>query len=269
MENSELPAEISLNTLKDLVKRYDNYVPRDIQKLEEMRLRDIPETIVVRRKDGDPFLEKSEVTALVEWKLYALLNVIPPHAKPNADIVAAHRKHGTYRPNLSKLVASNNARDIRATTETAFSAWDRSSSDPVQSLTMLTKLKGIGPATASLLLSCYDSTRVPFFSDELYRYVRWEDAKNSGWDRKIGYTMKEYKDLFARTTELRERLEKASKETVSALDLEKAAYILGREAQGKPRSLKRKDEETDAASAPPSPKKRKKRTRPHISRKDL
>ena len=175
------------------------------------------------------------------------------------DLVVARRKHGTYRPNLSKLVASNSVKDIRSTTEAAFSAWDSSSSDPIQPLTTLKKLKGVGPATASLLLSCYDPINIPFFSDELYRYVHWEDAKNNGWDRKIGYTIKEYRELFKRTADLRERLDKASMETVSALDLEKAAYVLGKEAQEHSKPLKRKNEmETDATSAPSSPKKRRK-----------
>lgn len=100
-------------------------------------------------------------------------------------------------------------------------------------MTALSKLKGIGPATASLLLSCYDPVKVPFFADELYRYLHWEEAKNKGWDRKIKYTIKEYKDLFEKLQNLQERLENESGETPPAIDIEKMAYVLGKRAQNK------------------------------------
>lgn len=104
--------------------------------------------------------------------------------------------------------------------------------------------------------------KVPFFSDELYRYLHWEEAKSKGWDRKINYTIKEYKTLFERVVELRERLEKASGKEVSAIDIEKAAYVLGKDAL--PTSskfpLNTEDAEGDKALRPPSPKRRRKAT---------
>ena len=97
---------------------------------------------------------------------------------------------------------------------------------------MMTDLRGIGPATASLFLSCYDPVKVPFFSDELYRYLHWEeDARTKGWDRKIGYTMKEYRALFEKLQGLRGRLEKESGKDVKAVDVEKMAYALAKGAQ--------------------------------------
>lgn len=95
----------------------------------------------------------------------------------------------------------------------------------------MSTLKGIGPATASLLLSCYDPVKVPFFADEVYRYFHWEEAKNKGWDRKIKYTMKEYKDLFDKVQVLQERLENESGEQVTAIEIEKMAYVLSKQAQ--------------------------------------
>ncbi len=131
-----------------------------------------------------------------------------------------------------------------------------------KSITALSKLKGIGPATASLLLSCYDPVKIPFFSDELYRYLHWEEGKSKGWDRKINYTIKEYKSLFERVTELRERLEKESGKTVSAIDIEKAAYVLGKDALPSPRKLPSDAEDAggDKALQPPPPKRRRKAT---------
>ena len=131
-----------------------------------------------------------------------------------------------------------------------------------RSITALSKLKGIGPATASLLLSSYDPVGIPFFSDEIYRYVLWEEAKLKGWDRKINYTIKEYRALFERVAALRKRLEEASGEIVSAVHIEKAAYVLGKNAlpNSPGPSINTEDAEDDKALLPPSPKRRKKAT---------
>ena len=138
-----------------------------------------------------------------------------------------------------------------------------------KSMTTLSKLRGIGPATASLLLSSYDPVRIPFFSDEVYRYVLWEEAKLKGWDRKINYTIKEYRALFERVAALRKRLEEASGEEVSAVHIEKAAYVLGKNALPNlsESSIDTEDAEDDKALLPPRPKRRKKATpnsRKHI-----
>ena len=112
--------------------------------------------------------------------------------------------------------------------------------------------------------------KVPFFSDELYRYLHFEEAKSKGWDRKISYTMKEYKSLFEKLQTLRERLEKENKRQVSAIDIEKMAYVLGKEAPMKgPDAItftridddeeEEEEEPSDGVSQPP-PKRQKKNT---------
>ncbi|CAF9934524.1 hypothetical protein IMSHALPRED_009738 [Imshaugia aleurites] len=238
MKATDSFSHISLDTLHTHLLNYDSQVPDKIQGLEELRLSTIPETLVQRKQDGEPFLEKTELTSLVEWKL----------------------KHGTYRPNLAKLVASNSVKDVRETTKNAFEIFEANKEDYGKSITALSKLKGIGPATASLLLSCYDPIKVPFFSDELYRYLHWDDAKLKGWDRKINYTTKEYRTLFEKVTELRERLKKDSGKEVSAIDIEKAAYVLGKDALPNSRKFPSdtEDAEGDKALRPPSPKRRRK-----------
>ena len=172
------------------------------------------------------------------------------------------RKHGTYRPNLAKLVGSNSVKEVRETTSSAFEVYEADKEAYDKSITILSKLKGIGPATSSLLLSCYDPVKIPFFSDELYRYLHWEESKSKGWDRKINYTMKEYKSLFAKVTELRERLENDSGKQVSTIDIEKAAYVLGKDALSSSKSFSL---DTEAATdvketQPPAPKRRRKET---------
>lgn len=88
----------------------------------------------------------------------------------------------------------------------------------------LTELKGIGPATASLLLSVHAPGQVPFFSDELFRWTMWDESgKPGGWQRVIKYSAKEYEALVKRVAKLVERLD------VRAVDAEKVAWVLGKE----------------------------------------
>jgi hypothetical protein len=131
--------------------------------------------------------------------------------------LTARRSHGKFRPSLKSLVQQNSGEFVEQTTSEAFSAesWP-------ESLNILVKLKGIGPATAALLLSTYEPEELPFFSDELFRWAFWKDAPGSRWDRKIKYSLKEYRDLVARVDELRDRLGKG------ALEAEKVAYVLGK-----------------------------------------
>ena len=189
------------------------------------------------------------------------------HQRESMQTLAAHmsmtpRKHGTYRPNLAKLVGSNSVKDVRETTSDAFEVYEADKEAYDKSITILSKLKGIGPATSSLLLSCYDPVRIPFFSDELYRYLHWEEAKSKGWDRKINYTMKEYKSLFEKVTELRERLENDSGKQVSTIDIEKAAYVLGKDAllSSKSSPLDKEAATDDKELQPPPSKRQRKET---------
>ena len=127
--------------------------------------------------------------------------------------------------------------------------------DVAKSLSHLIQLKGIGPATGSLILSCYNPNNVPFFSDELYRWLHWEET-GKGWELKIKYTLKEYESLYEKVQKCLQRLKRAKDQKVTALDLEKAVYVLRKKSIGagpteigtgstakildKPQSLKRK-----------------------------
>ncbi|MCJ1429083.1 hypothetical protein MMC29_006996 [Sticta canariensis] len=230
MKPSLSPDNISYVDYKGNLGMYETYLPAKIEGLEKLRLEEVPEVLEMRRKDGDAFLEKTEVTALVKWKL-CVPNPPSPQAPSLPGLTQRHSKHGTYRPNLAKLVAQNKMQDVRTTTKNAFKEYAADNSKFAKSITALSKLKGIGPASASLLLSCYDPAKVPFFSDELFRYMHWSDANSKGWDRKISYTMKEYKDLFEKVQVLRERLEKESGQVVKAIDIEKCAYALAKGVQ--------------------------------------
>ncbi|KAL8915382.1 MAG: hypothetical protein Q9171_000252 [Xanthocarpia ochracea] len=228
-----------------------------LQGLQELRYNDVPEVVAQRKKDGEAFLEKAEVQNLVEWKL----------------------KFGTYRPSLAKLVASNPAEEVQKTTSSAFSLME-DNPNPGKAIATLSKLKGIGPATASLLLSCYGPITIPFFSDELFRWLHWqtdvedntkkrkskamEDGENV--NRKIKYTAKEYASIFEKTTTLRQRLSEESGKTITAVDIEKVAYNIIKSAQEE-KSTGAIDDEPDAAvgskaRSHPSAKRRKKQETP-------
>jgi hypothetical protein len=98
-------------------------------------------------------------------------------------------------------------------------------------------LKGVGPATASLLLSVLRPAEIPFFSDELFRWSIWDDETSGGkdgkgWHRKIKYNVKEYEMMLDRVDKLRQRLRRGFGQRdplARAIDVERVAWVLGKE----------------------------------------
>lgn len=124
-------------------------------------------------------------------------------------------RHGTFRPSLPKLVASNSEEMIKEATAASFSYYAANPSDISQTLEKLTKpLKGIGPATGSLILATHDPENVIFFSDEAYRWLVKGGAK-----AKILYKTSEFEELYSKAKFLQDRLK------VSPIDIEKVAYV--------------------------------------------
>ena len=115
-----------------------------------------------------------------------------------------------------KLVSSNDAATVTDIVEEAVKTYKTKSSAPA-AVDNLTKLKGIGPATASLLLAVHDPANVPFFSDELFYWLCCD-----GEVAPIKYNAKEYRDLNAQTQALVKRL------GVAAADVERVAFVLFR-----------------------------------------
>lgn len=261
---------ISYNDFQHHLSTYQDHIPAALHRgLSELRYDTIPETLAERKTkpkskskakskndkgdgdgDGYAFIEKTELISLVEWKL----------------------KHGTYRPRLASLVAQNHVADVRDASREAFEIYEEAGEGDdqekeegaVKALNRLAKLKGVGPATASLVLACYDPVRVPFFSDEMFRYVHYSEIKSQGWDRKIGYTMKEYKTVLERVQALRQRLERENGEGVKAVEVEKVAYALAKGAQqgggASSSTAQKRGLEDDKLLQPPSPKRKKKMT---------
>ncbi|GFF39228.1 hypothetical protein IFM51744_06510 [Aspergillus udagawae] len=181
------------------------------------------------------YLEKDELVQLMEWKL----------------------KHGVYRPTLLGLVRSNQAALVRRTTASAFAAVPASadaeaeseldSAFPKQSLEALTApLRGVGPATASLILSVATEA-APFYSDDVFLWLclgvfpfAAAAAAQDGGETKGGaskrirpngelnvkYNLQEYRQLWEAVRRLRARLAAQSPEAVSCADVEKVAFVL-------------------------------------------
>lgn len=112
------------------------------------------------------------------------------------------RKKGKFRPTLKKLIAQNDDQDVESITREGFNilieAKDtKPSKDEYKklikkSMTTLVKLRGVGPATASLLLSTLNKVTnlaPPFYSDEAAEYIF---SQNGESETKLKYSMSEY-----------------------------------------------------------------------------
>ncbi|KAK4242649.1 hypothetical protein C8A03DRAFT_39990 [Achaetomium macrosporum] len=166
---------------------------RTLSSLDKYRYETAPETFGSANPDASMGLD--DVKVLVEWKL----------------------RHGKFRPTLMKLVSSNDPVGVKDTIQKAVKHY-RDTSDVTGALDILTQLKGIGPATASLLLSVHDAANVLFFSDEAFYWLCCDGSKAP-----IKYTQKEYAELNARAKALTKRL------GVKAVDVERVAFVLMRQ----------------------------------------
>jgi hypothetical protein len=113
------------------------------------------------------------------------------------------------------LCESNSQEDCQEATTKAFQLYDHEKGSLKAALEILTKLRGVGPATASLLLAIHQPDEVPFFSDELFLWLC-----HDGQSHNIKYTTKEYLALYAEAAKVSKRLR------VGARELEKVAYVL-------------------------------------------
>ncbi|EME84352.1 uncharacterized protein MYCFIDRAFT_135169 [Pseudocercospora fijiensis CIRAD86] len=232
---------ITKPTFLDILAQYPHVVPGKLNDLDKTRygMRPTPPG-----KTPGAYFTKDQVVTLVEWKL----------------------SHGTFRPKLKQLVESNAEHHVVSITRSSLTGMADVSISAEQvkaTLAALTALKGVGPATASLLMSVASPVHVPFFSDELFRWAFYEDAKGKGWDRSIKYTPKEYLELFEKLQQLVNRID------VSAVDAERVAYVLGKRTYGKgsnkkteaaAQSRKRAADDTSAENVQPVPTSKKSKT---------
>lgn len=113
-----------------------------------------------------------------------------------------------------KLVASNDEAFAQAVVKNAVNQYQKDM-DPLAAIDALAKLKGIGPATASLLLAVHDPENVIFFADEAFYWLCCNGSKDA-----IKYNSKECKELQRASQSLTKRLH------VQAVDIERVAYVI-------------------------------------------
>lgn len=118
-----------------------------------------------------------------------------------------------------KLVSSNDSSTAQKTIIRAVKIY-REEADVAAALGVLSQLRGIGPATASLLLAVHEPGKVIFFGDEVYHWLYC-----NGKIQAAKYNVKEYIGLYESATTLAARL------NVSMLQIEKVAYVLMKQDQ--------------------------------------
>lgn len=163
------------------------------------------------------------------------------------------------RSNSESLVRDATGKAFKALTthHTSKEGGEEKEKFPSEALDILTKaLRGVGVATASLVLSLASTADVPFYSDDVYLWGCMEEvpSSTSGSDSGEGeaqaeaeaeaadrvkrgvykrlngelnvkYTMKEYRELWEGVNKLKERLEGKEK-GVSGLEVEKVALVV-------------------------------------------
>ncbi|TQS34583.1 hypothetical protein Golomagni_05026 [Golovinomyces magnicellulatus] len=184
----------ALSRYPSILKKVSKKAKAGAQSLEELDEFRYRTAIANFNKSRRCNMEISDVIKLVEWKMH----------------------HGTFRPSLRKLVSSNSNDTLTAATKSAFDYYTENKNDIVGTLEKLTKpLKGIGPATGSLLLSIHDPENVVFFSDELYRWLCVDGRKVS-----LRYTVKEFEKLYEKSKNFMSRIK------CTPIELEKVAYVI-------------------------------------------
>ncbi|KAK8202851.1 hypothetical protein IWZ01DRAFT_554287 [Phyllosticta capitalensis] len=194
------------------------------------------------------YLTVDELTRLVEWKIAhgSFFPALPKLARGNGD-EAVRRVTGEA---FALLLLGTSSPSSSSSTSTSSSSADRKvkgngDSPPppatvMAALTTLTTLKGVGPATASLLLSVADGgLSIPFFADELFLWARarFEECGElpSKKSVKIRYDSKEYEELLGATRGFLGRMGKGEgeEEEVTAMQVEMVARVLGAVERGR------------------------------------
>ncbi|KAJ9656791.1 hypothetical protein H2198_004679 [Neophaeococcomyces mojaviensis] len=157
-------------------------------------------------------LGKDQLARLVRWKI----------------------THGISRPFLPSMIQKNSEAEVQQHTAHASTLLSnlKDSSNRYKAvgaaLDEVCKLKGVGPATGTLVLSIYDPRHVPFFADEVFAWVvdrggneGWSDQRFEVKNLKLKYDRKEYAALWEGVSKVVKGVGE-----VTAQEIEKTAYVL-------------------------------------------
>jgi len=134
----------------------------------------------------DNYPKKKDLKQLDGWYQNEFGNLIRernPHHLVKVDLIKLMKwklTRGKFRPRLTQMIEENKEEDIVKYSKEAFSFID---DDPKKSIQALCKLKAVGPATASAILTAYKPEKYAFMADE---------AVNEVLKGKIDYTLKYY-----------------------------------------------------------------------------
>jgi hypothetical protein len=116
-----------------------------------------------------------ELEQLMDCKLYLLTS--------HCVLILTTRSRGKFRPRLKQLISSNSSTEVEQTTTEAFALPLTSLETILAAVKGLSVLKGVGPATATMILQVY-SDDVPFMSDEAMLQVFNGDKTKLKYDLK-------------------------------------------------------------------------------------
>lgn len=137
--------------------------PQDLIKLDQWYQKEFPKKIQSRGKD--PHIIHDELVTIMKWKL----------------------ARGKFRPRLKELVTMNSPRVVETESRKAFRALFKKD-DLGASIQYLCNLKGIGPATASAIVTAAAPERAAFMADECLAAVPEIEG--------IDYTLQEYLEML-------------------------------------------------------------------------
>jgi hypothetical protein len=168
-------------------------------KRDKWRYEELPQSVKGNKSTA---IDLPQLERLVQWKI----------------------THGHNRPFLPAMIRKNDTKAVKEVTTAAAKDLNgfRGDKDTVATkvLDTLCRLTGVGPATATLIVSVYAPDEIPFFSDEVYE---WLIVPQGDVMPKLKYDKKEYLRLFDAVRQLRAR---PGLERLSCSEIEKVAFVV-------------------------------------------
>ncbi|XP_021951235.1 uncharacterized protein LOC110848348 isoform X2 [Folsomia candida] len=160
--------------------------PQELIKLDQWYQKELP--VKIKSRGKDPYINHDELVTCMRWKL----------------------ARGKFRPKLKELVTMNSPRVVENETKKAFRALFKKD-DLAAAIQYMCNLKGVGPSTASSLLTAAAPDKALFMADECIAAVPELEG--------IDYTLKEYLELFKHVQQAVARLGGSSEWTPHKIEL--------------------------------------------------